>query len=70
MNRRRPRIVQEAHLSSTSVCRQPFVQWDPQVFMLGPIWQSVSFPPDHDIADSKIYLFVDVLFFVDKKSAG
>ena len=34
--------------------------------MLGPIWQSVSFPPDRDITDSDSYLFVAVLFFVDK----
>ena len=35
-----------------------------------PIWQCVSFPPDRDIADSEVYLFVGgivaVLFFVDK----
>ena len=34
--------------------------------MLGPIWESVYFPPDCDSTDSKIYLFVAVLFFVDK----
>ena len=62
----RPRIVQDARLSSTRVCRQHFVQWDPHVFMLGPIWESVYFPPDCDSTDSKIYLFVAVLFFVDK----
>ena len=33
---------------------------------VGPIWQSVSFPPDRDITDSEIYLIVAVLFFVDK----
>ena len=52
MNQRRPRIVPEAPLSSTRVCCQHFVQWDPQVFMQGLIWQSVSFPPDGDITDS------------------
>ena len=62
---RRPRIVPEAHPSSTRVCRQHFVQ-DPQVFMLGPIWQSVSFPVARDITDNKIYFFVAVLFLVDK----
>ena len=36
------------------------------MFMAGPIWQNVSFPPEGDITDSKIYLFVAVLFFVDK----
>ena len=34
--------------------------------MPGPIWQSVSFPLDRDITDNEIYLFVVVLFFVDK----
>ena len=34
--------------------------------MPGPIWQSVSFPPDRDITDTEFYLFVAVLFFVDK----
>ena len=64
MNRRRPRIVPEAR--SKRVCRQYFVQWHPQVFMPGPIWQSASFPPDRDITDSEVYLFVAVLFFVVK----
>ena len=41
-------------------------EWDPQLFMPGPICQSVSFPPDSDITDSEIYLFVAVLFFVIK----
>ena len=50
-NQRRPRIVPETRLSSTRICRQHFVQWDQQVFMPGPIWKSVSFPPDRDIAD-------------------
>ena len=50
--RHRPNIVREVRLSSTRVCRQHFLQWDPQVFMPGPIWQSVSFPPDRDITDS------------------
>jgi len=66
MYRRRPRIVPEARLSSTRVCRQHFLQWDPQIFMPGPIWHSVSFPSDRDITDNEIYLFVAVLFFVDK----
>ena len=66
MNRRRPRIVQEVRLSSTRVCLQHFIQWDPQLFMPGPIWQSVSFPTDRDITDNEIYLCVAVLFFVDK----
>ena len=52
----RPRIVPERRLSSTRVCRQHFLQWDPQVFMLGLIWQSVSFPPDRDVTDSDVYL--------------
>ena len=34
----RPRIVREVRLSSTRVCRQHFLPWDPQVFMPGPIW--------------------------------
>ena len=54
--RYRPRIVQERRLSSTRVCRQHFLQWGPQVFMPGPIWQSVSFPPDRDVTDSDVYL--------------
>ena len=62
----RPRIVREVRLSSTRVCRQHFLQWDPQVFMPGHIWQSVSFQPDRDVTDSDVYLFVAVLFFVDK----
>ena len=33
--------------------------------MPGPIWQSVSFPLDRDIADNEIYLVVAVLFFVE-----
>ena len=65
-NRHQPRIVPEVRLSSTRVCRQHFVQWDLQVFMPRPIWQSVSFPPDRDITDTESYLFVAVLFFVDK----
>ena len=64
--RHRPNIVREVRLSSTRVCRQHFVPWDPQVFMLGPIWQSVSFPSDCGITHIEIYLFVAVLFFVDK----
>ena len=54
--RYRPRIVPERRLSSTRVCRQHFLQWDPQVFMPGPNWQSVSFPPDRDVTDSDVYL--------------
>ena len=34
--------------------------------MQGHVWQSVSFPPDRDVTDSYVYLFVSVLFFVDK----
>ena len=60
LNRSRTRIVQEARLPSTSVCRQHFEQWDTQVFMQGPIFHSVSFPPDSDITDSEVYLFVAV----------
>ena len=44
MNQLRPRIFPDARLSSMRVCRQHFLQLDPQVFMLVPIWQSVSFP--------------------------
>ena len=38
------------------------------VCVQGPLWQSVtvSIPPDRDITDSEVYLFVVVLFFVDK----
>ena len=46
---------------------QHFMQWDPQVFMPGRIWQSVSFPPEREITDSEIYDFVAVLFIIDKK---
>ena len=70
MNRRRPRIVPEARLSFTRVCRQHFVQLDPQLFIPGPIWQSVSFTPGRDVTDSEIYLFVAVLFFSGQESAG
>ena len=59
MNRSRQRIVPGARLSSYRVCRQHFVQWDPQVFMPGPIWQSVPFPPVRDITDSQVYLGAD-----------
>ena len=52
-----PRIVPERRLSSTRVCRQHFLQWDPQVFMPGPTCQSVSFPPDRDVTDSNVYLW-------------
>ena len=31
------------------------------------IWHTVSFPPHRDITDSDIFLFVAVVFFVDKK---
>ena len=65
----RPAIVQrlsEIRLSSVRVSREHFVHWDPKVFMPGRIWNSISFPPDHDITDSNIYLFVAVLFYVDK----
>ena len=48
------------------ICRQHFVQWDPQVLMQEPIGQSVLFPPDGEITDSKVYLFVAVPVFVDK----
>ena len=66
MNRCRPKLVPKARLSSTRVCRQHFIQLDPQVYTPGPIWQSVSFPSDRDITDSEIYLVVAVLFFEDK----
>ena len=57
----RPAIVQrlsEIRLSSVRVSREHFVHWDPKVFMPGRIWNSISFPPDHDITDSNIYLFI------------
>ena len=47
----------QVRLSSARLCRQHFMQRDPQVFMLEPIWESVSFPFDRDIRDSKKYLF-------------
>ena len=60
LNQRRPRIGLESRLFFTRVCRQHFVQWDLQVFLQGPIWQSVSSPLYSDITDSKIYLFIAV----------
>ena len=59
LNQRRRRIGLESRLFFTRVCRQHFVQWDPHVFMLGPIWESVYFPPDRDITDSQVYLGAD-----------
>ena len=59
-------MVPAVHQSSTHVYHQHFTQWDPQVFMSVPIWEGVSFPPDSDITDSNICLFVAVLFFADK----
>ena len=69
----RPAIVQtlpEIRLSSVRVSREHFVHRDPKVFMPGRIWNSVSFPPDHDITDSSIYLFVAVLLYVDQTFEG
>ena len=43
-NRCRPRIVPETRLSSKCVCRQHFVQWDPQVFMPGTYLAECFFP--------------------------
>ena len=65
----RPAIVQllpEILLSSVCVSQEHSVNWDPKVFNPGRIWNSVSFPQDHDITDSDIYLFVAFLFYVDK----
>ena len=64
-----PAIVQpllEIRLSSVCVSREHFMHWDLKLFMLGRIWNSVSLPLDHDIADREIYLVVTVLFYVDK----
>ena len=66
MNQGWPSIVPEARLSSMRFCRQNFVQWDPKVFMLGPVWPSFSFPQERDITGSEIYVFVALLFFLDK----
>ena len=62
-----PKMVPEIRLSSTCVSRAHFLQWDPQIFVPGPIWATVSFPSDRDITDSDIFLFTAVLFFVDNK---
>jgi len=56
----------EGRLSSTRVTRAHFLDWDPRVFTKGNIWNSVSFPPGRDITDNESFMFVAVLFFVDK----
>ena len=48
VNRRQQRIVPDTRLHSTRICRQHFLQWYPQAFMPGPIWQSVSYLPDRE----------------------
>jgi hypothetical protein len=62
-----PAKVPDVSLTNERVTREHFLQWDPQVFMPGSIWRTVSFPPQQDITDSDIFLFVAVVFFVDKK---
>lgn len=62
-----PRMVPDISLPSDSVTTKHFLQWDPQVFFPGPIWNSVSFPPGRAVTESGIYLFVAVMFFVDNK---
>jgi hypothetical protein len=62
-----PRMVPEVELASDRTTPQHFLQWDPRVFVLGPIWNSVSFPPGRAVTESGLYLFVIVLFFVDNK---
>jgi hypothetical protein len=58
-----PKIVPEIRLTSSGVTREHFIQWDPQVFAPGPIWNFVSFPAI--IYESHLYLFIAVLFFSD-----
>lgn len=60
-----PKMVPEKRLTSTHVSRQHFLQWDPQVFVPGKIWDTVTFP--QDITNSKIYLFTAVLFSRDDR---
>ena len=60
-------ILSKARLSSFRITRKHFLEWDPKVFLPGQIWNSVSFPPNLEIEDNSIYLFVAVLFYVDKK---
>jgi len=65
----RPKIkapILERRLSSTTVTPEHFLNWDPRVFIKGKIWKSVSFPPGRDITDNELFMFVAVLFFVDK----
>ena len=62
-----PAKVPDVSLTNERVTREHFLQWDPQVFMPGSVWRTVSFPPQQDITDSDIFLFVAVVFFVDKK---
>jgi hypothetical protein len=62
-----PRMVPEIALTSDRVTPEHFLQWDPQVFLPGPIWNSVLFPPGRAVTESEIYLFVAVIFFVNNK---
>ena len=64
---RLPKMVPDVILTSLEVTRAHFLHWDPQVFMPGTIWSSVSFPPGRDVTDSDIYLFVAALFLVDNQ---
>jgi hypothetical protein len=62
-----PKMVPEAELDAHRITPQHFLQWDPRVFVSGPIWDSVSFPPGRAVTKSRVYLFIAVLFFVDNR---
>ncbi len=62
-----PKMVPEVVLDSDRITPQHLLQWDPRVFVLGPIWNSVSFPPGRAVTKSRLYLFVAVLFSVDNQ---
>ena len=57
-----PSMVPEIRLPRGAVTPQHFLQWHPRVFARGDVWNTVSFLPDGNITDYKIYLFVAVLF--------
>ena len=62
-----PRMVPEILLPKNVVNRQHFLQWHPRVFQRGNVWRTVSFLPDGKITDYEHFLFVAVVFSVDKR---
>ena len=63
-------MIPNRFLGSTSIHN---THVSPTLYAMGPTsiyvcayWEGVSFPPDSDITDSNICLFVAVLFFADK----